>query len=109
MGATIIPHPVMGQASPQVGQLVQRVHALSADSANVRMGIPHFQESLVDHRIDMRSVLEVLRNGRVIGLPELDQFGDWRIRMTRKVAGRRVVVVVAVSEDADHVECITAW
>ena len=55
----------------------------------------------------MRSVLEVLRGGRPVGAPELDGYGDWRIKMRRKVAGKRFHVVVAVC--ADHVECITTW
>ena len=55
----------------------------------------------------MRLVLEVLRSGRSVGRPELDELGDWRIHMRRKVAGQRVNVIVAVC--ADHVECITTW
>ncbi|MDE0523834.1 MAG: DUF4258 domain-containing protein [Boseongicola sp.] len=79
----------------------------NADSMNVRMDIPHFQDRMVERDIDMRSVLEVLRKGRSVGPPELDQNGDWRIRMRRMVAGRRVNVVVAVH--VDHVDCITTW
>ena len=69
------------------------------------MSEPHFRESMVERGIDMRSVLEVLRHGRVVGRPEEDEYGDWRMKMRRKVAGRRVYVVVAVC--AGHVECIT--
>ena len=74
---------------------------------NIRMEIPHFQDRMVERGIDMRSVLEVLRKGRSVGPPELDQNGDWRVRMRRKAAGRRVNVVVAVHDD--HVDCITTW
>ena len=55
----------------------------------------------------MRSVLEVLRKGRSFGPPQLDDNGDWRLKMRRRVAGRRVEVVVAVY--SDHIECITTW
>ncbi|MYA87932.1 MAG: DUF4258 domain-containing protein [Boseongicola sp. SB0662_bin_57] len=79
----------------------------AADSANIRMDLPHFQERMIERDIDMRSVLEVLRKGRPFGLPELDEYNDWRIRMRRKVAGRRVAVVVAVHDD--HIDCITTW
>ena len=79
----------------------------TADSFNIRMGEPHFRDSMMERSIDMRSVLEVLRGGRPVGAPELDGYGDWRIKMRRKVAGRRIHVVVAVC--ADHVECITVW
>ena len=46
----------------------------------------------------MRQALEVLRKGRPVSGPALDEYGDWRIKLTRKVAGRRVQVVVAVKE-----------
>jgi len=46
----------------------------------------------------MRQMLEVIRNGEPNQDPTLDEYGDWRIRLVRKVAGRRVQVVVAVSE-----------
>jgi len=46
----------------------------------------------------MRQMLEVIQNGEVIDGPRLDKFGDWRIKLSRKVAGRRVQVVVAVME-----------
>ena len=71
------------------------------------MDEPHFRERMAETGIGMRQILEVLRNGKVIGQPELDQYGEYRIRMVRKVAGTRVVVVAAVC--ADHVVCITTW
>ena len=77
------------------------------DTLNVRMGEPHFRDRMLKRGIDMRSVLDVLRQGRSVGSPELDEYGDWRIEMRRKVAGRRVHVVVAVC--AEHLECITTW
>ena len=105
--AQVIPFPKERKV-PSAKQLAERVHALSlADSFNIRMGEPHFRESLIERELDMRSVLEVLRRGRAIGRPNLDDYGDWRIEMRRKVAGRRVHVIVAVC--ADHIECITAW
>ena len=98
----------MGQTRPTTRQLVRHVHELSSvDTHNVRMDEPHFQQSMSKRDIDMRSVLEVLRHGRGVGNPSLDEYGDWRIRMVRKVAGRSVEVTLAVC--ADHVVCITAW
>lgn len=87
--------------------LAEHVRALAVDSFNVRMDEPHFRDAMTEAGIGMRQVLEVLRTGRVNGYPELDRYGDYRIRMVRKVAGTRVVVVVAVC--ADHVVCITTW
>ena len=62
---------------------------------------------MIERGLDMRSVLEVLRRGRAAGKPNLDEYGDWRIEMRRKVSGRRVHVIVAVC--VDHIECITTW
>jgi hypothetical protein len=39
-----------------------------------------------------------LRKGEGISGPTKDQYGDWRIKVRRYVAGRRVQVVVAVKE-----------
>ena len=104
----IVPFPKVPAESPSVDQLVGHVHSLAlADSLNVRMSEPHFKMRMTERGISMRLVLEVLRSGRAVGRPEQDEFGDWRIGLRRKVAGRRVHVVVAVC--ADHVECITTW
>ena len=105
--ASLIPFPNARRTASSAARLAERVHALAADSFNVRMGEPHFRESMTKRGIDMRSVLEVLRTGRAVGAPELDEYGDWRIKLRRRVAGRRVHVVVAVC--AGHVECITTW
>ena len=107
--ASVIPFPEQRQAIPAGADLAKQVKELAkADSANIRMVIDHFQDSMVERDIDMRSVLEVLRKGRSVGAPEPDdEYGGWRIKMQRKVAGRRVTVVVAVYDD--HVDCITTW
>lgn len=104
----VIQFPQRERTAPTTVDLVRQVKLLAnADSMNIRMDIPHFQKRMVDRGIDMRSVLEVLRKGRASGRPNLDEYGDWTITMVRKVAGRRVEVVVAVH--ADHIDCITAW
>ena len=88
--------------------LEERVVQLSTgDTRNVRMSEPHLGIECWSEGSTWRSVLDVLRHGRFVGSPELDEYGDWRIEMRRKVAGRRVHVVVAVG--AGHLECITTW
>ncbi len=54
----------------------------------------------------MRQILEVLRHGRAVSDPAADRYGEWRIKLKRRVAGRRVQVVVAVKED--HIVVVTA-
>ena len=53
----------------------------------------------------MRQGLEVLRKGKGVSGPTLDEYGDYRIKLKRKVAGRRVQVVVAVKET--HFDMVT--
>lgn len=93
---------------PSLKELASRVNSLaSLDSRNVHMLVPHFRERMEERGITARLVLEVLRAGYGSGKPTLDPSGDWRITMRRKVAGRRVHVVVAVCDS--HVDCITTW
>lgn len=65
----------------------------------MRFDKPHFREQLFGRDLNMRQVLETVRKGCPVGVPTLDQWGDWRIKLRRKVAGRRVQVVVVVKED----------
>lgn len=107
MNSPVIPLHKETPSSPP-DDLVERVQSLSnEDTLNIWMEEPHFRDQMVKRGIDMRSVLEVLRHGRLVGNPKLDEYGDWRIEMRRKVAGRRIHVVVAVC--AKHVRCITTW
>ena len=59
-----------------------------------------------DEEANMRQFIETVRKGSAVGNPKLDQWGDWRIKLRRQVAGRRVQVVVAVK--ADHFVIVTA-
>lgn len=68
---------------------------------------PHFRENLAERHVNMRQVLETLKKGNPVGEPTLDQWGDWRLKLKRVVAGRRVQVVVAVK--ADHCVCVTVF
>jgi len=72
----------------------------------MRFDHPHFRLRLAERGLNMRQVLETVRKGSAVGVPTLDQWGDWRIKLRRKVAGRRVQVVIAVK--ADHFVLVTA-
>ena len=37
----------------------------------------------------MREILEVLKKGEGVSGPELDKYGDWRIKLRRCVCGKR--------------------
>jgi hypothetical protein len=87
-----------GDGTPSAETLATRVHELASNSANLRFDHPHFQQRLIERKITMRQVLEVLRSGLAIGEPRQDEWGDTRIKLQRLVAGRRVQVVVAIKE-----------
>jgi hypothetical protein len=80
--------------------------AMAQDSSRIRFDHPHIQQRLAERKLNMRQLLEVLRKGSVVSGPTLDPYGDWRVKMKRLVAGRRVQVVVAVKED--HFVVVTA-
>ena len=91
--------------APSAAALEDRVHWLAKKSANLRFNVPHFQQRLRMRKLSMRQVLEALRYGNVIDGPTKDQWGDWRVKLQRKVAGRQVQIVVAVKER--HLDVVT--
>jgi hypothetical protein len=91
---------------PSAQQLVARVRQMAA-ADKVGFDEPHFRENLATRHVNMRQVLETLKKGSPVGEPTLDQWGDWRLKLKRVVAGRRVQVVVAVK--ADHCVCVTVF
>jgi hypothetical protein len=88
----------LSQAAPTAEQLLTRVHEMEK-IGRMRFDHPHFQQRLLQRKLNMRQVLETVRKGCVVGVPKIDKWGDWRIKLRRKVAGRRVQVVVAVKPD----------
>jgi hypothetical protein len=84
---------------PTRAELVAKVHELAKDSGNIGFQSPHFKERLAQRGKTMRQVLEVLRKGEGVSGPKKDQYGDWRIKLMKVVARRRVQVVVAVREE----------
>ena len=84
--------------------LVKKAHLLAKDSENV-FYCPHAKEQMNKRKVSSRQVLDVLRNGNRIGSPNLDKYGDWRIKMKLYTAGRKVQVVAVVNEN--RIEVIT--
>ena len=46
----------------------------------------------------MRQVLTTMKEGRITQGPERDECNDWRVRLTKRCAGRLVRVVVAIHD-----------
>jgi len=100
MSDKVVPlHAPRRQTPPTRDELVALVKKLLAESsANMRYDHEHIKTRFAQRGITMRQVLETVSLGVVISGPTLDQFGDWRIKLRRAVAGRRVQVVVAVKK-----------
>lgn len=95
MTASVVPFR-SPKNQPSSEDLAARVRELSVTSDNIRFDAPHVRQRMLQRKISMRQVLEVLRHGECVSRPKLDEYGDWRIKLKRVVAGRRVQVVVAV-------------
>ena len=94
----VIAFPIPATPGPSADELVAQIRE---DMAAGRMAFDHshFRERLAKNRVSMRQVMEVLKEGTAVSVPKLDPYGDWRIKLRMKVAGRRVRVVVAVGEE----------
>jgi len=83
---------------PTADELVTRVRKLAKDTENIGFDHPHTKTRMAERSLTMRQILETIRKGECVSGPTLDKYGDWRIKLKRRVAGRRVQVVVAVKE-----------
>ncbi len=98
MGDKIAPFRDKG-ARPTLAELVEWTRRLAAEgTSRLRWDHPHVQMRMTQRGLQMALVLEALRGGEGISGPKLDQWGDWRIKLSKTVAGRRIQVVVAVKE-----------
>ena len=94
------------KSCPTTKFLEQRVKELAADSRNIQFLSFHVMERMDERNLNMRQMLECIRNGTPVEEPIKDEYGDWRLKLRRLVAGRRVQVVVAIKED--HLAVVTA-
>lgn len=110
MSAEVVPlRQSNPQSVPTIGELMVRVRALAAKedrTKHVRFDHPHFQLRLSQRGLNMRHVLETLREGEPTAKPSLDRHGDWRLKLRHIVAGRKVQVVIAFK--ADHIVLVTS-
>lgn len=80
---------------PSVDFMMGRIRAALADD-RIEFSHPHFQAQLAKRDLTMRHVRECLRDGEPADEPKRDKYGDWRLKLRRVVAGRKVQVVAAV-------------
>jgi hypothetical protein len=91
---------------PSVDFLQKKIPELAQDTRNIEFDHPHFKERMEKRSLSMRQILECLREGIIVSGPKKDQWGDWRVKLQRYVAGRRVQVVVAWK--GNHLVVVTA-
>jgi len=83
---------------PTLHELVLRVRELAKDSWNVGFDHPHLKERMAQRGKTMRDVLETLKTGEGVKGPDVDRYGNYRIKLRRCVCGKRTQIVVAVRE-----------
>lgn len=66
-----------------------------------------FELKMLERGFTMRQVLETIKEGVVNQGPTRDEYGEWRCRVKRRVAGHLVRVVVAVSSDLTFMTLIS--
>lgn len=101
MKNNIVRFPARPPPHKTTEELIERIRLLAAPDAarnSVRQA-PQFQSRLVAAGLSKREVLETARKGCVVGTPEMDERGDWTMNLKRKVAGRRVQLVVTLRQD----------
>jgi len=76
-----------------------KIRELAKDSKNIVFDHPHVQDRIVGRKLSMRHVLECIRTGDIVHGPSMDEGEDYRVKLCRYVAGRRVQVVLAVKDN----------
>lgn len=91
MTAEIVP---FGLPRPVAEELI---HRLARDGAFGMDESLDFTVKMLARGFTMRQVMETIKEGVVNQGPTRDEYGEWRCRVKRRVAGRLVRVVVAIS------------
>jgi len=87
-----------------------RVRELAKDSGNI-VWTTHIRERMEERGIDSDAVLRILRQGDVDTLPEpQSKKGQWKVKLTRKMAtGRVAAVVTVIVKDRRLILLTTEW
>jgi hypothetical protein len=88
MTADIVP---FGLPRPVAQELI---HRLASEGQFTRE--PEFIRKQNEREFSMRQVLETIKLGSINQGPTLDECGDWRCRVKKRVAGRLVRIVLAI-------------
>lgn len=99
MAGKVIPFQLVRQeAPPTLRELTDRVHQLAKENPDCINYSVHLQDRMSQRGKTMRDILETLKKGKGAKSLGVDQYGDFRIKLNRSVAGKRIQIVVAVRE-----------
>lgn len=86
----------------------KRVRELAAESRNL-VWTDHIQSRMVERGISVLDVLRVLRDGEIEDTPVRARIpGDWRVKLVRRLEGRRTAGVVTVIASRGVLILVTA-
>ena len=60
-----------------------------------------------ERNVTMRQALDTLRNGKIVSGPTLDEYGEWRVTLRKRSAGRPTRVAVAIKEGGRNLTVVT--
>lgn len=67
----------------------------------------HAHARMRERNVTMRQALDTLRNGKIISRPTLDEYGDWKVTLRKRSAGRSTRVAVAIKEGDKTLTVVT--
>ena len=104
--AKVIPFPTGSQ------WVVERVHAVAEHTDQILL-TDHARERMRERDITSRQVLETLRHGKRVGLPQREE-GEWKISLKKNHAGRwihvvAIMIVPTMEDEKDELRVVTVW
>ena len=82
------------------------VRAAAADSDRIGWS-DHARARMEERNVTMRQALDTLRNGKIVSGPTLDEYGEWRVTLRKRSAGRATRVAVAIKEGGRNLTVVT--
>lgn len=82
------------------------IRAAATDSGRIGWS-NHARARMEERDVTVRQALDTLRNGRIVSGPTLDEYGEWRVTLRKRSAGRLTRVAVAIKRGSRNLTVIT--
>ena len=102
MLADIVPFP---QSLAKREALVV-IRAAAVDSGRIGWS-NHARARMEERDVTVRQALDTLRNGRIVSGPTLDEYGEWRVTLWKRSAGKPTRVAVAIKKGSRDLTVVT--